>query len=84
MLRKIKLRVYDILVETEDYELIERIIAVFLMILILLNAAAVVLETVDDYNARVGSGFYALEVVSVTFFTVEYLLRLGVAPLHPG
>jgi voltage-gated potassium channel len=81
MFKKTKNRLYDILVETEDGELVDRIVAVFLMILIVLNSAAVVLETVDELDARYGSIFNALEMVSVTVFTVEYLLRLWVAPL---
>lgn len=83
MYEKIKYRVYDILVETDDGELIDRIVAVFLMLLILINAVAVVLETVDEYSAAYGSLFHAIEIVSVTIFTVEYLLRLWVAPLNP-
>lgn len=83
MLERIKYRVYDILVETDDNEVVDRIVAVFLMLLILLNAVAVVLETVDDLNRRFGSVFYAIEIVSITIFTLEYLLRLWVAPLDP-
>jgi voltage-gated potassium channel len=83
MYEKIKYRVYDILVETDDGELIDRVVAVILMILILINALVVVLETVDEYDAAYGSLFHAIEVVSVAIFTVEYLLRLWVAPLDP-
>jgi voltage-gated potassium channel len=83
MLENLKYRVYDILVETDDGELIDRIVAVILMILILVNAVAVVLETVDEINAEYGALFHSIEVVSVTIFTVEYLLRLWVAPLSP-
>ncbi|CAN5880449.1 hypothetical protein BH24ACI1_BH24ACI1_06490 [soil metagenome] len=32
MLEKLKLRVYDVLVETEDGELVDRVVAVILMI----------------------------------------------------
>ena len=83
MLEKIKIRLYDILVETEDGKLVDRVVAVILMILILINATAVVLETVDDLNQRFGTIFNALEIVSVTVFTIEYLLRLWIAPLNP-
>jgi voltage-gated potassium channel len=84
MLKRLQLRIYDILVETEDGELVDRIVAIFLMLLILINAAAVVAETVDELNQRFGSIFAAIETVSVTIFTVEYLLRLWVAPLNPS
>lgn len=83
MLEKLRYRVYDILVETDDDELIDKIIAVFLMVLILLNVLAVMLETVDSLSQQYGAYFYWLEVVSVSVFTVEYLLRLWVAPLTP-
>lgn len=81
LLRNFKLRVYDILVETDDGEMIDRIVAVILMLLILLNAVAVVLETVDEIYQSFAPLFYSLEAVSVTIFTIEYLLRLWVAPL---
>ena len=83
MLRNLQLRVYDILVETEDDELIDRIVAVFLMILILINTVAVVLETVDELNEQYSAIFWSLEIVSVAIFTIEYFLRLWVAPLDP-
>ena len=81
MLKRLQIRIYDILVETEDNELVDRIVAVFLMILILLNAAAVMLETVDELNERFKAVFNALEMVSVAIFTAEYILRLWIAPL---
>jgi voltage-gated potassium channel len=84
MYEKIKYHVYDILVETDDDELIDRIVAVILMILILVSVVTVILETVPEYNAAYGSLFRSIEVVSVAIFTVEYLLRLWVAPLDPN
>lgn len=83
MLEKLKIRAYDILVETDDGEVVDRVVAVILMVLILINTAAVVLETVDDLNARFGSIFHAIEVVSIAIFSIEYLLRLWIAPLDP-
>jgi voltage-gated potassium channel len=83
MYEKIKYHVYDILVETDDNELIDRIVAVILMILILISVVTVILETVDEYNAAYGRLFHSIEVVSVTIFTAEYLLRLWIAPLDP-
>jgi len=83
MYEKIKYHVYDILVETDDNELIDRIVAVILMILILVNTTVVVLETVQEYADAYGSIFNAIEIVSVAVFTIEYLLRLWIAPLDP-
>lgn len=79
MLEKIKYHVYDILVETDDDELIDKIVAVLLMILILVSSLAVVLETVDSLNQTYGSIFYAVEMVALVIFLIEYFLRLWVA-----
>jgi voltage-gated potassium channel len=48
----------------------------FIMGLIVLNVAAVVLETVDWINNRYALIFYAFNLFSVAVFTVEYLLRV--------
>lgn len=83
MYEKIKYHVYDILVETDDDELIDRIVAVILMLLIIVSVTAVILETVAEYRTAYGSLFNAIEIVSVGIFTIEYLLRLWIAPLDP-
>ena len=83
MLRKIKVRLYEVLVETEDNELVDRIVATFLMILIVMNGVAVVLETVEEISLHLQPLFDALETFSVAVFAVEYLLRLWIAPLDP-
>jgi voltage-gated potassium channel len=83
MLDKIKYHVYDILVETDDDELIDKIVAVILMMLILVNALAVMLETVEEYHTQYATLFHAVEIVSVTIFGIEYLLRVWIAPLTP-
>lgn len=83
MLERLKYRIYDILVETDDGETIDRVVAVILLILIFINTAAVVLETVDEYRMFYGSIFDAVEWVSIAVFTVEYVLRLWIAPLNP-
>lgn len=83
MYQKIKYRVYDILVETDDDEVFDRIVAVMLMILILISSATVILETVAELTVHYGSLFYAIEAVAAVVFTIEYILRLWIAPLSP-
>jgi voltage-gated potassium channel len=83
MYEKLKYRVYDILVETDDDELGDRIVAIFLMVLILLSCAGIVLETVDSLRENYGAFFRGLEIFAVIVFTIEYILRLWVAPLNP-
>lgn len=53
-----------------------RAIAACVAILILLNAAAVVLESVDALRAAYGGWFFAFELFSVLVFTVEFGLRV--------
>lgn len=54
-----------------------------LVALILVNVAAVVLESVPALAERYALAFFVVEVVSVAIFTVEYVLRLWAAPEHP-
>lgn len=56
----------------------------FLIVLITLNIAAVVLETVPSLHDRFGAEFLAFEVISVIIFTIEYVVRIWVAPEHPS
>lgn len=49
-----------------------------LITIITLNAVAIVLHTVPEYNQRFAQLFYDFELFSVGFFTVEYLLRVWV------
>jgi voltage-gated potassium channel len=54
----------------------------FLAALIVANICAVTLESVPRFADRYGPLFAALEALSLVVFTVEYLLRLWVAPEH--
>ena len=48
----------------------------FMMVLILLNVLAIVLESVPSIHAAYEALFFGFEVFSVSFFTVEYILRI--------
>ncbi|GAB3951581.1 hypothetical protein GCM10028805_32000 [Spirosoma harenae] len=50
----------------------------FLITIITLNAIAIVLHTVPEYDRRFSRLFYDFELFSVSFFTVEYVLRVWV------
>ena len=54
-----------------------------LVALILLNVAAVTVETLPGVEEAYGGWFFALELLSVAVFTVEYLLRLWAAAEDP-
>jgi voltage-gated potassium channel len=67
---------------TDENDLFSRIIVKFLIILILLNALAVVLESVSAYSHTWGAYFQVFDYFSVAVFTVEYLLRLWTCTLE--
>lgn len=56
---------------------------VFLMSLIILNVLALILETVPQYYEDYGTYFYIFEIVSIAFFTLEYILRVYSIPEDP-
>jgi len=49
-----------------------------LITIITLNAIAIVLHTVEEYNERFARLFIDFELFSVIFFTIEYLLRIWI------
>lgn len=73
-------RIYEILEsahhEDRHSELFDRL----LVVLIMLNVAAFIAETVPSLHSAYGPWFDLFETVSVGIFTVEYLLRLWTAP----
>lgn len=59
-------------------------IAAVLVVLILLNALAVILGSDHVHFTQYRSAFHLFEVLSIAVFTVEYLLRAWVAPENPA
>jgi voltage-gated potassium channel len=62
----------------------ERVVDATLITLVLLNALAVILESVASIYQQFKALFDVVEVVSVAFFSAEYLLRLWSATLLKG
>ena len=56
---------------------------VTLLVLILLNVLAVILETVQSLQLRFGTAFWAFEVFSVGVFSVEYAARIWACTADP-
>jgi len=54
----------------------DKVINVFIIILIILNVIAVIIETVDSIHIRYKNFFYYFDLVSVIIFTIEYILRV--------
>ena len=56
---------------------------VILLVLILLNVLAVILETVKSLQLRFGTEFRVFEVISVGVFSVEYAARIWACTADP-
>jgi voltage-gated potassium channel len=79
-------RVWDLLEVVEDPESGKASwdwVDVLLLVLIVLNVAAVILETVQSLKQAYGVAFFAFEVFSVAVFSVEYSVRLWACTADP-
>ena len=72
----LKRKVFDVLLAVPEDRGIDRLVNSFMATLIVLNVAAVVLETVDTIYAEHMALFVCFEIFSVAVFAAEYLLRL--------
>ncbi len=77
-------RLFEILEEASPGDRVSVLLDRFLIVLITSNIAVVVLETVPSLHALYEPQFVLFETVSVLIFTVEYGLRVWVAPQHPA
>lgn len=75
----VRRRLYEIMELGHGEDRASRWFDGFIVLLIVLNIAAFVAETVPHIDAAYGAEFRAFEVFSVAVFTVEYLARLWVA-----
>jgi voltage-gated potassium channel len=75
-------RLYDILEHGPVAGGAGRAVARLIVLLIVVNLAAVTLESVPTIQARYGTLFTAIEMVSLVVFTIEYALRVWVAGEH--
>ena len=68
-------QLYDILEQSRHGDRLSRLVEAFILTLILVNIAAVILESVPDIDRRFHRWFVAIEIVSLAAFTVEFALR---------
>lgn len=82
--RLTRARVFEILSSTRNPEdRVGRFSDIFLIVLIVLNVLAVMLESVPAFGEPYRNQFFLFEGVSVFFFTLEYVARIWTAPEHP-
>ncbi|HEX2840894.1 cyclic nucleotide-gated ion channel [Hyphomicrobium sp.] len=72
-------RVFEIIEIGHGDSRASRVFDTAIVILILLNIAAFVAETVPSLSAAYGTTFTAFEIFSVAIFTIEYALRIWTA-----
>lgn len=73
---KTKEKILRTLDKGEESDKLSKGFDTFIMALILLNVAAVIVETVESIHVRYGDFFDYFEVFSVVIFSIEYLVRL--------
>lgn len=76
-------RIYEILDREDPRDPVARAVNAGLVLLILANSAAAVMETVPSFDAAYRLPLHIFETLSFLVFLTEYLLRLWVAPLNP-
>jgi voltage-gated potassium channel len=69
-------RLYLILEPTEKGGILERIFEIMLVVIIILNILAIVMDSVEAVDHEYKAFFHDFEIFSVAFFTIEYFLRL--------
>jgi len=79
---RLKRRIFEILEAGAGGDTTSKIVDRVLIVLILINVVAVVLETVPSMRAEYWRTFQIIEIASVFLFTAEYLTRLWVADEH--
>lgn len=80
--RTLREKTFYIIGRPNDLKL-NRIFNTGLMILILSNVLAVILETVPSLGEAYGNWFHGFEYLSVAVFSVEYALRVWTSSLDP-
>ena len=74
--------IYDILEYTPRAMHIARLVNRTIGVLIVISVAAAIFDTVPSLHERYGTAFYFIEILSLVVFSIEYGLRIWVAPEH--
>ncbi len=76
-----KTRVFEIVSKAEDGDRASQVFDWSIIGLIALSILSIILESFDSLNTKYHTIFHIFEIISVTVFTVEYLLRVWTADL---
>lgn len=82
--KTLKYRMYHIVSsESEEEGLLNRVFSLFLMLLIISNVFAILLESVGPIHLAHGAFFHNFELFSIIVFSTEYIIRLWVCTEDP-
>jgi voltage-gated potassium channel len=73
---KVKRRAFEIIEIAHQGDKISKYFDAFLLILIVLNTIAIVLESINALYATCNKQFRVFEIFSVSVFTIEYIMRI--------
>jgi voltage-gated potassium channel len=79
---RLRHRLYEILDQGSLGDPVGRMVNRLIVLLIVVNLVAVIIESMPEYEERYLTLFAAIERVSLILFTVEYALRVWVAVEH--
>ena len=82
MYYKIQKRTNELLAKGNITDKYSRIVDIILFILIILNIAAVCLESVNQIGIKYKEAFNNFELFSVIVFSIEYILRIWSSPFR--
>jgi voltage-gated potassium channel len=74
--QSVRRRTYEILEKGEADDNWSHRIDIFIILLILLNILAVILESVEELRVNYSTLFFMVERFSIVIFSIEYLLRI--------
>ncbi|NNJ98061.1 MAG: ion transporter [Gammaproteobacteria bacterium] len=72
----LRYRFYQLLEMRDQTSRLAFFVNTFIMLLIVVNVIAVILESVSSYQRAFGPWFWYVEIFSIAVFTVEYIARL--------
>ena len=83
-MKKLRRRIFEIISKAEDGDILSRIFDGLIMVLIFISILSIVLESFEEIRSRFSGLFRVFEVVSVSVFALEYVLRIWTADyLYP-
>lgn len=79
---RMRRRLYEML-EASPHETRAGMLATwFIAALVVVSLCGTVLESVPHLNSRYGRLFHAIEIISLVVFSIEYAIRIWIAPEH--